>query len=97
MHSDCNLYLLRLGVATFLILEKQQGLEGRMRESAKAAAAEQGGAPRLIDLIKPAEPRLAVAFYYGRGQLYKLETRVTRRGCCVYKLETRVTGRGFCV
>ena len=56
-----------LGVATFLILEKQQGLEGRMRESAKAAAAEKGAnsAPRLIDLIKPAEPRLAVAFYYG--------------------------------
>lgn len=54
-----------LGVATFLILEKQQGLEGRMRESAKAAAAEKGAPPRLIDLIKPAEPRLAVAFYYG--------------------------------
>ena len=54
-----------LGVATFLILEKQQGLEGRMRESSKAAAADKGAPPRLIDLIKPAEPRLAVAFYYG--------------------------------
>ena len=54
-----------LGVATFLILEKQQALEGRMREAAKAASAEKSAAPRLMDLIKPAEPRLAVAFYYG--------------------------------
>ena len=54
-----------LGVATFLILEKQQALEGRMREAAKAASAEKSAAPRLMDLIKPVEPRLAVAFYYG--------------------------------
>ncbi len=54
-----------LGVATFLILEKQKALEGRMREAAAFAAAEKGAAPRLMDLIKPAEPRLAVAFYYG--------------------------------
>lgn len=52
-----------LGVATFLILEKQRSLEGRMRETRKAPAA--ANAPRLIDLIKPAEPRLEVAFYYG--------------------------------
>ena len=52
-----------LGVATFLILEKQKGLEGRMRES--QAAPKNPKAPRLMDLIKPAEPRLAVAFYYG--------------------------------
>ena len=53
-----------LGVATFLILEKQRSLEGKMRE-AKKTSAPASGAPRLIDLIKPAEPRLEVAFYYG--------------------------------
>ena len=52
-----------LGVATFLILEKQRSLEGKMREAKKTSAP--ASAPRLIDLIKPAEPRLEVAFYYG--------------------------------
>ena len=36
-----------------------------MAESARNASKEAGAPPRLIDLIKPAEPRLAVAFYYG--------------------------------
>ena len=52
-----------LGVATFLILEKQKALEGRMREAKAAAAKEK--VVRLMDLIRPAEERVAVAFYYG--------------------------------
>ena len=51
-----------LGVATFLILEKQKGLEGKMREAAKNAS---GNIVRLMDLIKPVSPDVAVAFYYG--------------------------------
>lgn len=52
-----------LGVATFLILEKQKALEGRMREAKAAAAKEK--VTRLMDLIRPADARVAVAFYYG--------------------------------
>ena len=52
-----------LGVATFLILEKQKALEGRMREAKAAAAKEK--VTRLMDLIRPADSRVAVAFYYG--------------------------------
>ena len=52
-----------LGVATFLILEKQKALEGRMREAKAAAAKEK--VVRLMDLIRPADERVAVAFYYG--------------------------------
>ena len=52
-----------LGVATFLILEKQKALEGRMREAKAAAAKEK--IVRLMDLIRPADERVAVAFYYG--------------------------------
>jgi structural maintenance of chromosome 4 len=52
-----------LGVATFLILEKQKALENRMREAKAAAAKEK--VTRLMDLIKPADDRVAVAFYYG--------------------------------
>jgi structural maintenance of chromosome 4 len=51
-----------LGVATFLILEKQKALEGRMRD---AAANADPNVVRLMDLIKPASPEVAVAFYYG--------------------------------
>jgi structural maintenance of chromosome 4 len=47
------------------IQEKQHHLEHKMAESARNASKEAGAPPRLIDLIKPAEPRLAVAFYYG--------------------------------
>jgi len=52
-----------LGVATFLILEKQKALEGKMREAKSAALKE--NAVRLMDLIKPRDERLAVAFYFG--------------------------------
>lgn len=49
-----------LGVATFLILEKQQGLEAESRQAVEAPE----GIPRLIDLVRPASDRLRVAFYY---------------------------------
>lgn len=49
-----------LGVATFLILEKQAGLEQECRQQVEAPE----GVPRLIDLVRPASDRLRVAFYY---------------------------------
>ena len=51
----------KLGVATFLILERQKGL---VDEASAAAVDVPEGVPRLLDLVKPAEARLRVAFYY---------------------------------
>lgn len=51
-----------LGVATFLILERQKGLEAEAGAPPPAAVPE--GAQRLLDLVRPAEPRLRVAFFY---------------------------------
>ena len=49
-----------LGVATFLILEKQQGLVKQM----DAPASPPEGTSRLFDLVKVKDARLRVAFYY---------------------------------
>ena len=55
----------KLGVATFLILEKQKHLEARM-----GAGKGQGpeGCPRLFDLIEPTKPAFASAFYFACGE-----------------------------
>ncbi len=49
-----------LGVATFLILDKQQHLAG----AAKKPATPPEGVPRLFDLVRCGDERLRVAFYY---------------------------------
>eukprot|EP00899_Mesostigma_viride_P022586 jgi/Mesvir1/3511/Mv11989-RA.2 len=49
-----------LGIATFLILEKQQHLASKMRE--KVSPPE--GVPRLFDLIQVPDERLLPAFYF---------------------------------
>lgn len=49
-----------LGVATFLIMEKQAGLEQESRQQLEGPE----GVPRLIDLVRPASDRFRVAFYY---------------------------------
>ena len=51
-----------LGVATFLILDKQAALVRDAEAGAPADTPE--GVARLYDLIKPAEPRLKAAFYF---------------------------------
>ena len=50
-----------LGVATFLILEKQAHLAQKLKENQNNIPE---NAPRLIDLIKPAQERLLPAFYF---------------------------------
>ena len=55
----------KLGVATFLILEKQQHLAKRMGEG-KGKGPE--GCPRLFDLIEPSKPAFAPAFYFAAGE-----------------------------
>eukprot|EP00898_Chlorokybus_atmophyticus_P007674 jgi/Chlat1/7908/Chrsp68S07350 len=49
-----------LGVATFLILEKQRNLEGVMREKHQPPE----NVPRLFDLIKVQDERLLPAFFF---------------------------------
>lgn len=49
-----------LGVATFLILDKQQHLAA----AAKKAASPPEGVPRLFDLVRCGDERVRVAFYY---------------------------------
>lgn len=49
-----------LGVATFLILEKQKQLEQKMREPVMPPE----GIPRLFDLVRVNDDRIKVAFYY---------------------------------
>lgn len=49
-----------LGVATFLILEKQKQLEKKMQEPVMPPE----GIPRLFDLVKVNDDRIKVAFYY---------------------------------
>ncbi|PSC72157.1 structural maintenance of chromosomes 4 [Micractinium conductrix] len=50
----------QLGVATFLILEKQQHLSGALKEKKQPPE----GVKRLFDLVKCTDDRLRVAFYY---------------------------------
>jgi len=50
----------KLGVATFLILDKQAGLA----KAASRPGSPPESAPRLYDLIRPASPDLAPAFFY---------------------------------
>jgi structural maintenance of chromosome 4 len=50
----------KLGVATFLILEKQEGLKKQMA----AGATPPEGTARLFDLVTVKDERLRVAFYY---------------------------------
>ncbi|EFN54921.1 hypothetical protein CHLNCDRAFT_134635 [Chlorella variabilis] len=50
----------QLGVATFLILEKQQHLAGTVREKKQPPE----GVKRLFDLVKCPDDRLRVAFYF---------------------------------
>ncbi|GAB4818756.1 hypothetical protein N2152v2_005802 [Parachlorella kessleri] len=50
----------QLGVATFLILEKQRHLE----PACQGKASPPEGVPRLFDLVKCRDERLRVAFYY---------------------------------
>jgi len=59
--QHCLSYLRKhnLGVGTFLALDRQKHLVSKMKENVSNPE----NAPRLIDLIKPAEERLAVAFY----------------------------------
>ena len=52
----------RLGVATFLILDKQRHLEADMRRGAQGGTPE--GVPRLFDLVRVADDRLRVAFFF---------------------------------
>ena len=61
--QNCVQYLRRnnLGVATFLILEKQAHLAQKLKENQNNIPE---NAPRLIDLIKPAQERLLPAFYF---------------------------------
>jgi structural maintenance of chromosome 4 len=61
--QNCVQYLRRnnLGVATFLILEKQAHLAEKLYENQNNIPE---NAPRLIDLIKPAEERFLPAFYF---------------------------------
>eukprot|EP00958_Prasinococcus_capsulatus_P029165 scaffold7377_cov389-Prasinococcus_capsulatus_cf.AAC.13 len=49
-----------LGVATFLILEKQAHLSAEMEQQIRTPE----GVPRLFDLVKPKDERLRVAFYF---------------------------------
>ncbi len=54
-----------LGVATFLILDKQRSLEAA---ASAAAPATPEGALRLVDLVRPSDARLRVAFFYALRQ-----------------------------
>jgi structural maintenance of chromosome 4 len=59
----CVSYLRKhnLGRGNFLALDRQKHLLSKMNEK----VSNPDNAPRLIDLIKPAEERFAVAFYFG--------------------------------
>eukprot|EP00897_Mesotaenium_endlicherianum_P001579 jgi/Mesen1/1449/ME000132S00395 len=49
-----------LGVATFIMLDKQQGLVGAMREAVRTPE----GVPRLFDLVRVRDEALLPAFFY---------------------------------
>lgn len=61
--QHCVSYLRKnnLGCGNFLALDRQRHLLPKMRERVSNPE----NVPRLIDLIKPAEERFAVAFYFG--------------------------------
>ncbi|XP_024540797.1 structural maintenance of chromosomes protein 4-like [Selaginella moellendorffii] len=52
-----------LGVATFLILDKQEGLRSKMNQEVRTPQ----GVPRLFDLVNVRDGRLKLAFYASLG------------------------------
>jgi len=79
----------KLGVATFLILDRQRGLAA---EAERPAGPLPEGAQRLVDLVRPAEARLRTAFYFAlRSTLVVADLGAARR--IAYGKETAAAHR----